>query len=83
MPRFLADESFPGPSVRLLRAAGGDLVFRQGLPAMAGVVYFRLDPAETEEPAHRLLTLLTEFDATLDGQFTTVKPRSVRQRPLV
>ena len=118
MARFLADENFPGPSVRLLRDAGhdvasvkeaaprtadpdvlrwaarerrvlltldadyGDLVFRHGLPAPWGVVFCRLDPVVNEEPALRILALLEEYDAKLEGMFTTIKPRSIRQRPL-
>lgn len=118
MSRFLADENFPGPSVRLLRAAGhdilavtevlkgsgdpavlrrstiegrilltsdkdyGTLIFRLGLPPPAGVVFFRLGNAPPAELAERLLDFIVATGAVLEGMYTTIARRHVRQRPL-
>ena len=60
----------------------GELVFRQGQPAPAGVVYFRLDPVTPEEPADLLLTILAGGMVILSGKFTVVDRRHIRQRPL-
>ena len=118
MLRLLANENFPGPSVRLLRAAGydvitvnevspaagdpsvllrstsddrilltndkdyGDLIFRLGLPVPAGVVFFRLGNVPPDEHAALLLAFIETTGSPLEGMFTTVTRRHVRQRPL-
>lgn len=51
--RFLADENFPGPSVRLLREAGHDVVWiREVSPGIA-------DPAILERAQTEMRVLLT------------------------
>ena len=60
----------------------GKLVFQRGLPVPSGVVHFRLGACPADKPALRLLDLLERHGATLEGMYTTVKPRHTRQRPL-
>lgn len=60
----------------------GDLAFRRHLPSPAGVVYLRFSPASPEEPALFLERLLVRRDLTVEGQFTVVDRRRIRQRPL-
>jgi len=60
----------------------GELIYRQKLPVPAGVVYFRLGPIKSWEPAERVLQLLRIPDFTLEGKFTVVERGHVRQRPL-
>jgi len=60
----------------------GELIYRLGLPTPVGVIYFRFDPLTPEEPAERLLRLLTVSDLSLEKKFTVVERGQVRQRPL-
>lgn len=60
----------------------GELIYGKHLPAPPGVVYFRLDAAPPEEPAQMLLFLLALDVVRLEGKFTTLEERQVRQRPL-
>lgn len=60
----------------------GELIYRLGLPAPPGVVYFRTDPAAPEEPAEHLPQLLATPTSVLEGQFTVVEHGQVRRRPL-
>lgn len=60
----------------------GELIYRLGLPAPPGIVYFRYDPLRPEEPAEHLLQLLTVSDLSLERKFTVVERGHVRQRPL-
>jgi len=58
------------------------LVFKQGLPASAGIVLLRFVPATPGEPASVLQDLLGDPQFTLSGKFTVVERERVRQRPL-
>jgi len=60
----------------------GELLFRSRLPSPRGVVYFRHGPATPEEPADSLIRILAIAGLALEGEFTTVEPGQVRQRPL-
>jgi predicted nuclease of predicted toxin-antitoxin system len=60
----------------------GELIYRLGLPAPAGIVYFRFIPTTPEEPAERLLELVQVPELSLEGQFTVIGEGQVRQRPL-
>jgi len=60
----------------------GELLYRRGLPAPAGVLYFRFTPASPEEPAEYLFELLNIDKLSLTGNFTVVERRRVRQRAL-
>ncbi|MBI3360914.1 MAG: DUF5615 family PIN-like protein [Chloroflexi bacterium] len=60
----------------------GELVYRIGSPAPAGVIFFRFDPLTPEEPAERLLALLAVPDLSLEKKFTVAERGRVRQRPL-
>jgi len=59
------------------------LIYGRRLPALSGVVYFRLDNASPNEPAQMLLLMLALDVVNLQGNFTTVEERQVRQRPLI
>ena len=110
--QFLADENFPYPSVRLLRAAGldvhsiqesaasitdpevmalairlnrviltfdrdyGELVYRYNHRPPAGIVYFRWDHYQPEEPGRFLLTLMQTPDFALGNTFLVVMPNN-------
>lgn len=116
--RFIADENFPLPSVRILSAARHDIVavvlespgvadetvleravretrvlptfdrdyggllYRRGLPAPVGIVYFRFVPFSLEEPKEYLLALLERSEISLLGMLTVAERDRVRQRPL-
>lgn len=60
----------------------GELIYRLGLPAPLGVIYFRFDPLTPEEPVEHMLRLLTASDLSLEGKFTVAERGQVRQRPL-
>ena len=60
----------------------GQLVFKHGIPASCGVVYFRLIPVAPNELADVLLRLLKD-GAQLSGMFTVCDKEYVRQRPLL
>lgn len=60
----------------------GDLIFRQGLPAVHGLVYFRFAPSTPIEAGEMVLLLLSLQHVALDGRFTVVEPTHLRQRPL-
>jgi len=60
----------------------GELIYRKRLPSPVGVIYFRFDPLTPEEPAEHVLRLLATSGLSLEGKFTVVERRQVRQRPL-
>jgi predicted nuclease of predicted toxin-antitoxin system len=60
----------------------GELIYRLGLPAPAGVIYYRFDPRTPEEPAEQLLRLFSLPGVLLDQKFTVVERGQLRQRPL-
>lgn len=59
----------------------GELVFRKRLPAPEGIVLFRFDPANPEEPGNYLLELVKQQGLTLAMKFTVASRRQIRQRP--
>ena len=60
----------------------GKLIYRSGLLAPAGVVYFRFTPSGPEEPAHILLDILRKKESVLSDKFTVVERGRIRQRTL-
>jgi len=59
----------------------GELVFRDGLRPLAGVVYFRALDYRPAEPAQWLLALLTsDSELSFQRRFTTLTPEMSRQR---
>ena len=60
----------------------GELIYRLRLPTPPGVIYFRFDPLTPQEPAERLLWLLNVSKLSVDGKFTVVQRRQIRQRQL-
>jgi predicted nuclease of predicted toxin-antitoxin system len=60
----------------------GTLIYRHGLPAPAGVIYFRAAPLYPEAPAEQLLTLTTVPGLAFEGKMTVVGMNQVRQRHL-
>lgn len=60
----------------------GFLVFRGGVPAPRGIVYFRSVPANPEAPAEELLTLLETPGIVLEGRLTMIERTRIRQRPM-
>jgi predicted nuclease of predicted toxin-antitoxin system len=60
----------------------GELIFRKGLPAPVGVIYFRFDPLTPEEPAAQLMSLLSQPSLVIEGKFTVFERKRVRQRSL-
>jgi predicted nuclease of predicted toxin-antitoxin system len=57
----------------------GDLIFKQGLPAPAAILYTRISRLEPELIASRLLSELHAGIAI--GHITTITPQGVRARP--
>jgi len=60
----------------------GELIFRRGFAAPAGIVYFRFVPDTPAEPADVLLEILSATDLSIEGKFTIIERGRVRQRPL-
>lgn len=60
----------------------GELIYRGGHPAPPGVVYLRFVPADPNEAAAILRSLLAHSEIQLEGRFTVVTRDQVRQRPL-
>lgn len=115
---FLANENFPLPSIRILRAAGhdvqsvvedipsvsdtfilalvvhenriiltfdrdyGELIYKHRQNVPLGIVYFRFIARTPEEPAYKLLQLLSDETITLEHRFTVLEPDQIRQRVL-
>jgi predicted nuclease of predicted toxin-antitoxin system len=61
----------------------GDLIFRQQLPAPAGVLHLRFIPSSPTEAAEVLLSLFAVEGVELVGRYTVVERERVRQRPLL
>jgi predicted nuclease of predicted toxin-antitoxin system len=59
----------------------GELIFRRGLPAGAGVVLFRIAPDSPEEAAEAALALV-ESQPDIRGSFCVVTRDRIRVRPL-
>jgi predicted nuclease of predicted toxin-antitoxin system len=59
----------------------GELLFQEGLPPPAAVVYLRFIPISPEEPAEVVLALLRS-GVELEGQFVVLDRDSFRSRPL-
>ncbi len=57
----------------------GDLIFRHGHPAPAGVVLFRLNAPRRQEDNRRMIEVLQHLD-TYVGRFTTVTDTLIRSR---
>ena len=60
----------------------GELIYRRGHAAPAGVVFLRFVPANPEETADVVRNLLAHTEIVLDGRFTVVTRDQVRQRVL-
>lgn len=60
----------------------GELIFRFKADTTTGIVYFRLEPANPEEPAELLLQWLDTPGITLDKRFSVIERRQIRQREL-
>jgi predicted nuclease of predicted toxin-antitoxin system len=60
----------------------GELIYKRRLLPPLGTVFFRIIPATPEEPAERLLQLLTAPGFSLEGNFTIVESGQARQRVL-
>jgi hypothetical protein len=63
----------------------GELIYRQKRPVPLGVVFLRIPPAFPLQPAEILLSMekLKGFgEWGLEGQFTVINVRDIRQRPL-
>lgn len=60
----------------------GELIYRKGKPAPAGVVYLRFVPADPNQPADIVLGVTTVEGVRLEGRYTVVDPPRIRQRPL-
>ena len=59
----------------------GELIFRQGLPVPAGVLYLRFRPSSPVDPA-KYIEQLRANGIVLEAYFTTGDRDQVRQRPL-
>ncbi|MGH9176151.1 MAG: DUF5615 family PIN-like protein, partial [Vicinamibacterales bacterium] len=60
----------------------GDLIFRQRVAPPPGVIYLRLVPATPEDPAGIVQDTLAAPGIELEGRFTVVSRREIRQREL-
>lgn len=58
----------------------GDLIFRQRVPPPPGVIYLRFIPTSPEEPATLVQQVFAQPDIALEGRFTVVSRREIRQR---
>jgi hypothetical protein len=59
----------------------GELVFRRQAPIPSGIIFVRYRPAYPEEPGESVLLLVSSL--AVEGRFTTISRRRVRQRPLL
>jgi predicted nuclease of predicted toxin-antitoxin system len=60
----------------------GDLIYRDGLPAPAGVLFCRFRPRSPAEAASRLLHVLRDPAMTVVGSFVVIERDHVRARAL-
>ncbi|HKH49367.1 MAG TPA: DUF5615 family PIN-like protein [Thermoanaerobaculia bacterium] len=60
----------------------GELIYRRGLPAPLGLVYFRFTPASPLHVAEVLEDLRAISRLSLEGRYTVVEQERIRQRPL-
>lgn len=60
----------------------GELIFKRELNAPAGVIYFRIQNFQPEEPAEILINLLSSQNIIFDGFFTVISEKNIRQRKL-
>jgi predicted nuclease of predicted toxin-antitoxin system len=60
----------------------GSLIYQQGLPTPAGIMYFRFDPATAIEAGEIFLNLLDSEGIAFEGMFTVVDRSGIRQRAL-
>lgn len=60
----------------------GELIFKRNLNAPLGVIYFRIQNFQPEEPAEILLNLLSSQDIEFAGFFTVISEKNIRQRRL-
>lgn len=114
--KLLANENFPLSSIKLLKAAGYDivsvgedfagildsevinfaikehriiltfdrdyseLIFKRGYRPPAGVIYFRWDFFQPEEPGKYLIELFSSKNILYENALTVVDSDSIRQR---
>ena len=95
--RILADENFPLVAVEALQQQGhdviwirsdvtfdkdfGELAFRFGLPALSGIILFRITPSSPERIAEVVVAVLAT-GADFAGNFTVVENDRIRMKPL-
>ena len=60
----------------------GELIYRYRLPVPLGIVYFRFEPKNPEEPSRILLAALKNKKLELNFKFTIIDTEKIRQRPL-
>ena len=60
----------------------GELIYKMKLPSPGGVVYFRFNPSNPDEPAYCILQLLSK-GIMFENKFTVVERDRLRQRPLL
>jgi predicted nuclease of predicted toxin-antitoxin system len=60
----------------------GELIYRRGLPAPAGLIYLRFAPTHPLEGAEVILRLCEVPGLALEGKYTVVDLSRIRQRPL-
>lgn len=103
---LLADENFPLPSVKALRANGhdvysvaeldasisdkrilltfdkdfGELVFKNGYRPPNGIIFFRWEHYQPEEPGKFLITIFEKENLSFDFKITVIDEDSIRQR---
>lgn len=60
----------------------GELIYKRKLPSPGGVVFFRFNPSNPNEPAEYILQLLSK-GVLFENKFTVVERDRLRQRPLL
>lgn len=60
----------------------GELIFKRKIDAPSGVIYFRMQNFQPEEPAEILLNLLSSQNIRFEGFFTVISEKNIRQRKL-
>jgi len=60
----------------------GELIYYRRLPPPPAVIYLRLQPDTPHEPGEMVLDIVNLGWPALEGRFTVIDRRGVRQRPL-
>jgi predicted nuclease of predicted toxin-antitoxin system len=60
----------------------GELIFKRNIQPPSGIIYFRIQGFQPEEPAEILLNWLSVPNLQFEGFFTVISEKNIRQRKL-